>query len=195
MVLSSKRAPGAKGKLNSKAKVALPLPPADSDSSNSDSDQSQATTDAESDYDELTRKKIKGPKRRNKVDEGDAFSAALASILDQDTSATSAPIMTKNRVREQQLREEKLNYRARKALLEERRAILDKDRVVPTMQGFDHERKLRKTATRGVIKLFNVVKAQQSELDELDAVKTIESEKVSEMSKTKFLDLLKAKTS
>ncbi|KAJ2411713.1 pre-60S ribosomal particles component [Coemansia sp. RSA 2524] len=103
--------------------------------------------------------------------------------------------MAKNRTRERQIKEEKINYRARKALVEEKRALMSKDRVVPTLENFDHERRLRKTATKGVIKLFNVVKAQQTELTDINATQTLQTEKVAEMSKSKFLDLLKTKTS
>ncbi|KAJ2595762.1 pre-60S ribosomal particles component, partial [Coemansia sp. RSA 1721] len=111
-----------------------------------------------------------------------------------DARDQSAPIMAKDKTRENQIKEEKLEYRARKALAAERKALKDKDRIVPTLENFDYERRLRKVATKGVIKLFNVVKAQQTELAEIQEQKTIKTDKVAEMSKSKFLDLLKSKT-
>ncbi|KAJ2827030.1 pre-60S ribosomal particles component [Coemansia erecta] len=191
-----------KGKFSAKIKAVKAEQPAAAESSESSSDegmQSAMTSEAESDYEDLARAhkqelKAKRPKKA-KVAEADEFADILTSILGQDTRTSGAPIMAKNRTREKQITEEKLNYRARKALVEEKRALLNKDRVVPTLENFDHERRLRKIATRGVIKLFNVVKAQQSELTDINSTQTLQTEKVAEMSKTKFLDLLKAKTS
>ncbi|KAJ1730351.1 hypothetical protein LPJ61_003054 [Coemansia biformis] len=194
-----------KGRLAVKVKAASskPTEQSDSDISPDNSDdgghKSAATSEAESDYEELARtrnRELKAKRSRKvKVVDTEEFAQVLSSILDQDTNTTGAPIMAKNRTREREIREEKLNYRARKALTEEKRAALSKDRVIPTMQNFDYERKLRKTATKGVIKLFNVVKAQQTELSEIGMSKDLQAEKMANMSKTKFLSLLKAKTS
>ncbi|KAJ2474468.1 pre-60S ribosomal particles component [Coemansia sp. RSA 2320] len=155
-------------------------------------------SEAESDYDDLARARklaIKRNTKRGKTAEAEEFSNILSSILGQDTPDTTAPIMAKDRTREKQIKEEILNYRARKALIEEKRSLLNKDRVIPTLENFDYERQLRKVATRGVIKLFNVIKAQQTELTNITKTPTTRTEKVAEMSKSKFLDLLKAKTS
>ncbi|KAJ2124844.1 pre-60S ribosomal particles component [Coemansia sp. RSA 720] len=192
----------SKGKFNAKVKTVKAEQPAAAESSESSSDEemhSAVTSEAESDYEDLARahkqdQKANRPKKL-KVAEADEFAEVLTSILGQDSRTTGAPIMAKNRTRERQIKEEKINYRARKALVEEKRALMSKDRVVPTLENFDHERRLRKTATRGVIKLFNVVKAQQTELTDINATQTLQTEKVAEMSKSKFLDLLKAKTS
>ncbi|KAJ2801441.1 pre-60S ribosomal particles component [Coemansia helicoidea] len=197
--------PAPKGRVAVRAKPASTKADAQSSdedmASGSDSDVgrlSAATSEAESDYEELarTRKRELSAKRskKTKVADTEEFAQALTSILGQDVNSSGAPIMAKNRTREKQILEEKLNYRARKALTEEKRTALSKDKVVPTMQGFDHERRLRKTATRGVIKLFNVVKAQQAELSQI-GVKDLQAEKMASMSKTKFLGLLKSKTS
>ncbi|KAJ2304715.1 pre-60S ribosomal particles component [Coemansia sp. RSA 2611] len=180
-----------KTKVRAKGKV-----PAQTKASDSDV---QSASEAESDYDELARthrQELKAKRsKKPKLAEPAEFADALTSILAQDPRTPQAPIMAKNQVRAQQIKEEKLNYRARKALVEERRLLMSKDRVVPTLENFDHERRLRKTATRGVIKLFNVVRAQQTELDQINETQNLQAEKVAEMSKSKFLDLLKAKTS
>ncbi|KAJ1805807.1 pre-60S ribosomal particles component, partial [Coemansia sp. RSA 2598] len=167
------------------------------DASDSVDDEGQSSSAEESDYDDMAQARKKAAKlvgsKKRKTADAEEFSNILSSILDQDARDQSAPIMAKDKTRENQIKEEKLEYRARKALTAERKALKDKDRVVPTMQNFDYERKLRKIATKGVIKLFNVVKAQQTELAEIDEQKTIKTEKVAEMSKSKFLDLLKSK--
>ncbi|KAJ2374286.1 hypothetical protein GGI05_007316 [Coemansia sp. RSA 2603] len=170
-------------------------------SSDEDDGDSQADASSESeasDYDDLARarklaQKAVGSKKR-KTAEADEFASILTSILDQDARDEKAPIMAKDKTRENQIKEELLEYRARKALTAERKMHREKDRVIPTMENFDYERKLRKVATRGVIKLFNVVKAQQTELTEIEATQTTQTEKIAEMSKSKFISLLKTKT-
>ncbi|KAI9506970.1 pre-60S ribosomal particles component [Coemansia spiralis] len=164
------------------AKVARPA--------SSDSDDAMHTDN--SDYETLARQSKKKPKKKHADNE--EFANVLTSILAQDTRDKTA-IMAKDKTRENQIKEEILNYRARKAVVEERRALLSKDRVVPSFESLNYERTLRKVATRGVIKLFNVVKAQQAELSKISSTQTTRTEKVAEMSKSKFLDLLKTKTS
>ncbi|KAJ2489813.1 pre-60S ribosomal particles component [Coemansia sp. RSA 2050] len=164
----------------------------------SDSAMDVTQSEAESDYNDLAKARKLATKRntkRGKTADADEFSNVLAAILAQDSRDANAPIMAKDRTRENQIREELINYRARKALVDEKRQLLNKDRVIPTLENFDYERKLRKVATRGVIKLFNVIKAQQTELTHITKTPTTRTEKVAEMSKSKFLDLLKAKTS
>ncbi|KAJ2558184.1 pre-60S ribosomal particles component [Coemansia sp. RSA 1933] len=202
----------AKGKLTAKVKVANPqkassnntVDPQSDDDVVMQEDRSDAssidgdTTDAESDYETMTKKRKQELKKtKTKTAEPGEFADILSSILAQDVvkSDAKAPIMAKDKTRDRMIKEEKLNYRARKALAEEKRLVLTKDRVIPTFESMNYERGLRKVATRGVIKLFNVVKAQQAELSKINATQTTQTEKVAEMSKSKFLDLLKAKTS
>ncbi|KAJ1666602.1 pre-60S ribosomal particles component [Coemansia sp. RSA 1813] len=208
---TAKKAKGAfkkKGTLTAKVEKPQKVPEDNKDSQSDDAvmqeDESDAssmsggdTTDAESDYEAMAKKrKQELKKNRTKTAEPEEFADILSSILAQDArSDWKAPIMAKDKTRERMIKEEKLNYRARKALAEEKRLVLSKDRVIPTFESMNYERGLRKVATKGVIKLFNVVKAQQAELSTINATQTTQTEKVSEMSKSKFLDLLKAKTS
>ncbi|KAJ1962231.1 hypothetical protein GGI12_002770 [Dipsacomyces acuminosporus] len=166
------------------------------DVSDSDSEEENQndSEEEESDYDELVRASKRSNKKRTTAD-AEEFASVLTSILGQDARDEKAPIMAKDQTRANQIKEEKLSYRAQKALVHEKRMQLSKDRVIPTMENFDYEKKLRKLATKGVIKLFNVVKAQQTELSEITSTPSTRSEKVADMSKNKFLDLLKAKTS
>ncbi|KAJ1642490.1 pre-60S ribosomal particles component [Coemansia erecta] len=192
---------GGKGKITAKISKKRDIEEkadVSSDSENESSDASDNSSSAEeSDYDEMAQARKKAAKlassKKRKTADAEEFSNILSSILDQDARNESAPIMAKDKTRENQIKEEQLEYRARKALTAERKALKDKDRIVPTMENFDYERKLRKIATKGVIKLFNVVKAQQTELAQIEEQKTIQTEKVAEMSKSKFLDLLKSK--
>ncbi|KAJ2707908.1 pre-60S ribosomal particles component [Coemansia sp. IMI 203386] len=196
----SKSGKSSKGKITAKVTKKRDVEEADvsSDVSDSTDDDDHSSSAEESDYDEMTQARKKAAKligsKKRKTADAEEFSNILSAILDQDARDQSAPIMAKDKTRENQIKEEKLEYRARKALAAERKALKDKDRIVPTLENFDYERKLRKVATKGVIKLFNVVKAQQTELAEIEEQKTIKTDKVAEMSKSKFLDLLKSKT-
>ncbi|KAJ1853379.1 pre-60S ribosomal particles component [Coemansia sp. RSA 486] len=196
----SKSGKSSKGKITAKVTKKRDVEEADvsSDVSDSTDDDDHSSSAEESDYDEMTQARKKAAKligsKKRKTADAEEFSNILSAILDQDARDQSAPIMAKDKTRENQIKEEKLEYRARKALAAERKALKDKDRIVPTLENFDYERRLRKVATKGVIKLFNVVKAQQTELAEIQEQKTIKTDKVAEMSKSKFLDLLKSKT-
>ncbi|KAJ2504456.1 pre-60S ribosomal particles component [Coemansia sp. RSA 2052] len=172
--------------------------PESASSSADDGDMDVDQSEAESDYDDLAKARKLASKKntqRGKTTDAEEFSSVLTAILNQDSRDTNAPIMAKDRTRENQIKEELISYKARKALVDEKRMLLNKDRVIPTLENFDYEKKLRKVATRGVIKLFNVIKAQQTELTHITKTPTTRTEKVAEMSKSKFLDLLKAKTS
>ncbi|KAJ2854431.1 hypothetical protein GGI22_004500, partial [Coemansia erecta] len=89
------------------------------------------TTDAESDYEAMSKKRKKNLKKNKaKTAEPGEFADILSSILAQDVvqNDLKAPIMAKDKTRERMIKEEKLNYRARKALAEEKRMLLSKDR-------------------------------------------------------------------
>ncbi|KAJ2022478.1 hypothetical protein GGI06_001798, partial [Coemansia sp. S85] len=103
------------------------------DDSNSDTSSAMdvSQSEAESDYDDLAKARklaIKRNTKRGKTADADEFSTILTSILAQDSRDTNAPIMAKDRTRENQIREELISYRARKALVDEKRQLLNKDR-------------------------------------------------------------------
>jgi hypothetical protein len=77
-----------------------------------------------------------------------------------------APVMAKNRVVERRLEEERLERRARRALTAEKRAKMQQGRrrlndPEQVAQTLEYEKRLKKVATRGVIQLFNAVRAHQ----------------------------------
>lgn len=182
--MAAKKSTKSKGKFT----VAVEKPAKDTDSK-------PMETENEDEYDikhATSTKRRSQQTKRNRTADQESFAESMASILAQPTAGATAPIMAKNRKREEQIKEEIITYRARKALAEEKRSLLNKDRVIPSItDNYEYERKLRKVATRGVIKLFNVVKAQQTELTDISHTPSVRSEKVAEMSKSKFLDLLK----
>ncbi|KAJ1897669.1 hypothetical protein LPJ71_006317, partial [Coemansia sp. S17] len=161
MALTAKKSAGvAKSKGKFTAKVAKPVMPkpvaptvesekededeeefndSDPESSSSVSDADNAMdvsqSEAESDYDDLAKARklaIKRNTKRGKTADAEEFSSILTAILAQDSRDTNAPIMAKDRTRENQIKEELISYKARKALIDEKRQLLNKDRVIPT---------------------------------------------------------------
>lgn len=59
------------------------------------------------------------------------------------------PILARSKGAERKIEDEKLEYKARKVLAAEKKALASKDRVVPDYTTMDYEKKLRKVATRG----------------------------------------------
>ncbi|CAO3676191.1 unnamed protein product [Umbelopsis vinacea] len=114
------------------------------------------------------------------------------------------PILARSKGAERKIEDEKLEYKARKVLAAEKKALASKDRVVPDYTTMDYEKKLRKVATRGVVKLFNAIRTQQKvtdiavsrAADTSQTSRAIEKAKnVSTMPKSSFLELLKTGTS
>jgi hypothetical protein len=59
------------------------------------------------------------------------------------------PILARSKGAERKIEDEKLEYKARKVLAAEKKALASKDRVVPDYTTMEYEKKLRKVATRG----------------------------------------------
>ena len=157
-----------------------------------------------------------GKKRRNvpKRNDPTAFSTSISKILSTKlpSSARADPVLSRSRIAHQTSSEaanEKLDKAARAKMRAEKKEELDRGRVRDVMgiqRGVtgsvaEDEKRLRKMAQRGVVKLFNAVRAAQVRGEE--AVKderkkgTIgigEREKaVNEVSKQGFLDLINGK--
>jgi len=116
-----------------------------------------------------------------------ALASVMSRILNTDTN--EKPILAKAKEIEQKIEDEKLDYKARKALTAERKKLEEKDRVIPDYTTFEYEKKLRKLATRGVVKLFNAIKAAQEKSNEVHTLVTNKKPKV-EVAKKSFMDML-----
>lgn len=196
---------------------------AEEDEQNSSSDESSKTidneqSDAEEDDDEeeedddFPRKK---KSKNSKHDDGSTgFSAAVNAILSSHLKAYDRkdPIMARNKKVLKQSESEKLEYKAKKALLAEKKKLLGKARktdIIPIASGEDRsenirkvlekETALRKIAQKGAVKLFNAILATQVKTEKevsenLSEIKNKEEKKelITEVSKEKFLDLVKA---
>lgn len=179
-----------------------------------DNEQSDAEEDddEEEEDDDFPRKK---KSKNSKHDDGSTgFSAAVNAILSSHLKAYDRkdPIMARNKKVLKQSESEKLEYKAKKALLAEKKKLLGKARktdIIPIASGEDRsenirkvlekETALRKIAQKGAVKLFNAILATQVKTEKevsenLSEIKNKEEKKelITEVSKEKFLDLVKA---
>jgi hypothetical protein len=143
-----------------------------------------------------------------------AFATSITKILSTklSTSKRSDPVLSRSASAAEAnrtLADQKLEAKAHAQIRAEKRAIREKGRVkdvlgletpeVDTGKVLEAEKRLKKTAQRGVVKLFNAVRAAQVK-GETAAREVREEgvvgwkkreERVNEMSKQGFLDLLK----
>ncbi|KAJ4332348.1 pre-60S ribosomal particles component [Didymella glomerata] len=167
-------------------------------------------SDSDSDVSEISTAAARKVKKRN---DPDAFATSISRILNTKLTSTkrSEPILSRSKdaqTANKELADSKLNEKARRQILAEKRALREKGRVkdvlglndsaVSTAEVTAKEKELRRTAQKGVIKLFNAVRAaqvkgemaeQQSKDANLVGIAKRE-EKVKEMSKQGFLDMI-----
>ena len=182
------------------------------DGSNSDSD-SEEDEDEDGGNPNLIKKK-----KRN---DPEAFATSMSKILSSklSTSKRSDPVLSRsvNAIQaSKEITDLALEKKAKRNMKEERRAALDKGRVkdvlgastafdaasgregVSVQETMELEKRLRKTAQRGVVKLFNAVRAAQVKGEEAAREARAKGivgqgrreEKVNEMSKKGFLELI-----
>jgi fusion and transport protein UGO1 len=168
-------------------------------------------SDAE-DSDDVSETSTNARKVRKRNDP-EAFATSISKILGSKltSSKRSEPILSRSKSAQEAsktLTDHKLTVKAHKALLAEKKAAQEKGRVkdvlglqkadISTADIMAEEKKLRRTAQKGVIKLFNAVRAAQvkAEQAEREAKATgvvgmaKREEKVKEMSKQGFLEMI-----
>ncbi|AWU75863.1 uncharacterized protein C5L36_0B10990 [Pichia kudriavzevii] len=144
--------------------------------------------------------------KKSKTEETDNFANAMNALLDTRLKAYDRkdPILVRSKKELKKFDDEKLEQKAKRLLLNEKKKKLTANRnkeLLPTddrtaRQVLDHEKKLKKTAQRGVIKLFNAILMTQSSTEnDINREKGIlgqskKKELVNEISKEKFLDLV-----
>ncbi|KAJ4344028.1 pre-60S ribosomal particles component [Ascochyta clinopodiicola] len=166
--------------------------------------------DSDSDVSETSTTAARKVKKRN---DPDAFATSISRILNTKLTTTkrSEPILARSKdaqTANKELADSKLNEKARRQILAEKRAAREKGRVkdvlglhdtnISTAEVTAKEKELRRTAQKGVIKLFNAVRAAQvkGEMAEQQAKEqnvvgmAKREEKVKEMSKQGFLDMI-----
>jgi hypothetical protein len=184
------------------------------DASNSDSDSQSGSDDDDEENPNLIRKR-----KRN---DPEAFATSMSKILSSklSTSKRSDPVLSRsaNAIQaSKEMTDAALEKKAKHKMREDKRAALDKGRVkdvlgasmswdmkhgtgagVSVQEIMEEEKKLRKTAQRGVVKLFNAVRAAQVKGEEAAREARTKGlvgqgrreERVNEMSKKGFLDLI-----
>lgn len=205
----------SKAKKHSEESDASSVHSEDQDDDNDESDDGSGSDAASEEEDgsdnESTTSTQKALPKRN---DPSAFSTSISKILSTKlpTSARADPVLSRSKTAAQtstEFADEKLDKQARAKLKAEKKEELDRGRVRDVMgveRGqagpvAEEEKRLRKTAQRGVVKLFNAVRAAQVRGEE--AVKqerkkgTIgigEREKAAnEVSRQGFLELISGK--
>lgn len=187
-------------------------------SSDNDDVQEQDLSESEAEDDETDDEfPMKKKSKMSKHDDGSKeFSSAVNAILSSHLKAYDRkdPIMARNKKVLKKNEADKLESQARKAIANEKRKLLNKARkkeIIPVLskdsevtsteirQILEKESKLRKVAQKGVVKLFNAILSTQVKTDKevsenLSNVKNQKERKelITEVSKEKFLDLVKA---
>jgi len=150
---------------------------------------------------------------RKKRNDPDVFATSMSKILNSklSTSKRADPVLSRSRdasLASKELKDQKLETKARHKLREDKRTALEKGRVkdvmglnmsnISTADIMEQEKRLKKTAQRGVVKLFNAVRAAQVQgekaRDEARKQGVVglgkREERVNEMSKQGFLELI-----
>ncbi len=184
----------------------------DTDDDASNSEATDATSGSESSH-------LRSSKKRKRNDP-DAFATSMTKILGSklSTSKRADPVLARSKTAlaaSHELSNSRLEAKAKHKLREEKKAQLDKGRVRDVLgldravsgavedglsvgETAEQERRLRKTAQRGVVKLFNAVRAAQVKAEEAARESRKQGvvgvvrreEKATEMSKQGFLELI-----
>lgn len=163
-------------------------------------------SDEEDDDNDENLPKLK-KRKKNKDDGSESFANAVNAILGSKLKAYDRkdPILARSKQTIKKAESEKLEAKARRELLAEKKKVYDKDRVKDLLpkddstarEVLEHEKRLKKIAQRGVVRLFNVVMSTQtrtsSEVSKTKVLGQDQKDKlISEVSKEKFFDLIKA---
>jgi len=173
------------GKEDKNAPIAANEPDLDAASGGSDEydDVSGSDAEAEDDFlnsdedsddslDSVLAAQGNGASKRRKRNDPNVFATSMSKILSSHltTKARSDPVLVRSKAKAQVIDESKLEAKARRVLREQKRLELEKGRVrdvlpkgdgMEVMRAVERERQLRKTAQRGVVRMFNAVRAAQ----------------------------------
>ncbi|CAB4374359.1 unnamed protein product [Rhizophagus irregularis] len=164
--------------------------------SKSESEKNSITSSDESLTDHYSIPKMKKQSKNTTANFAETMNKLLTAPVKPIYQNT--PVLSRSKGIEREIDEAKLEYKARKAMTLEKKKLASKDRVKTDFATFDHERKLRKLATKGVVQLFNAINKSQKVTN--DAIKAAggetkltsrDTEDVANMSKETFLDFLK----
>lgn len=167
---------------------------------------SEDEDDEDSEEDDENLPKLK-KRKKNKDDGSESFSNAVTAILGSKLKAYDRkdPILARSKQTIKKAESDKSEAKARRELLAEKKKVYDKDRIknlLPTddskaREVLEHEKRMKKIAQRGVVRLFNVVMSTQTRTStEVNKTKVLGQDQkdklITEISKEKFFDLVKA---
>lgn len=177
-----------------------------SDESSSEEKKRKNDSDSDSQAEEDELPKLK--KKKNLDDGSESFANAFNSIIGSHLKAYDRkdPILVRNKRTIKKLESDKLEAKAKKLILKEKKELQDKHRVKNLFPSsvepelvrelIDNERKMKKTAQKGVVRLFNAVLSTQIKTNQQLAGEKVgqtkKEELMNEISKEKFLDLVQA---
>ncbi|KAI8933015.1 hypothetical protein NX059_009664 [Plenodomus lindquistii] len=193
--------------------------PSDDDDEDADTEDSEPEgdefdiNDSDSDASSVSETSTAAARKVKKRNDPEAFATSISRILNTKLTTTkrSEPILARSKdaaTANRELADSKLTEKARRQVVAERKAAQDKGRVkdvlglndpnISTATTSAKEKDLRRTAQKGVIKLFNAVRAAQVKGEEAERqVKEgghvgmgTREEMVKEMSKQGFLDMI-----
>lgn len=173
-------------------------------SSNEEAEEDEDSSEYDGEDDEIP--KIK--KKKNLDDGSESFANAFNAIVGSRLKAYNRkdPILAKNKTTLKKLESDKLEAKAKRLILSEKKQVHDKNRVKNLLPSasepekvrtiIHNERQLKKVAQKGVVRLFNAVLSTQiktnEELGQEKVGQTKKEELMNEISKEKFLDLVQA---
>ncbi|MCJ1467506.1 hypothetical protein MMC07_006131 [Pseudocyphellaria aurata] len=186
-------------------RTSSPTPNISSPASNQSSASESASSDSSATHGKRTRKR----------NDPAAFSTSISKILSSKlaVSKRADPVLARSAtaaLANSELANARLEAKARRKMRADRKLELEKGRVKDVLLGTDlvgeaglgegsvgemveQERRLRKTAQRGVVKLFNAVRAAQVKGEEAakeGGAPGRKKERVTEMTKAGFLELV-----
>ena len=154
---------------------------------------------------------LKKKQKKNKDDGSESFANAFTSIINSKLKAYNRkdPILAGNKTTLKKLESEKLENKAKRALLMEKKQFQDKHRIKQLLPAavegtdsnqvreiLDKERQMKKIAQKGVVKLFNAILSTQLktnlEMSKVQAGQSRKEELMTDVSKEKFMDLIAA---
>lgn len=178
-----------------------------------EADLSDEESDLSDEGSDVSETSTNNPRKVRKRNDPEAFATSISKILNSKltTKNRSEPILARSKSAyetNQALADHKLTIKAHRTLLAEKKSVQDRGRVkdvlgldttaVSTAAIVAEEKRLKRTAQKGVIKLFNAVRAAQvkAEMAQKEVQKegvvgmAKREEKVREMSKQGFLDMI-----
>jgi len=183
----------------------------DDDATNNNA--SEAELDNDEDEDDDMVDEATGDRKKRKRNDPTVFANSMSKILSSklSTSKRADPVLSRSATAQEanrELTDAKLELKAKRKMRAEKQQALERGRVkdvlglnttdISTAGIQEQEKRLKKTAQRGVVKLFNAVRmAQLQGQKAMEAAKkqgvvgmAQREEKVNEMSKQGFLDLI-----